>query len=114
MVSLLSPIAAFSFYSFLGFEVCADSCWVRSSVACAAASSKSAGKRCVDIHLGGRITAERVLNVTTVGTGRDRSPGLQWHKEYNEETMKRPRVLMIDYIRKSMEPFFGSDKKEQC
>ncbi|KAF8247742.1 hypothetical protein K440DRAFT_600870 [Wilcoxina mikolae CBS 423.85] len=32
--------------------------------------------------------------------GRDRSPGLQWHREYTPETMKRPRCLMIDYVRK--------------
>ncbi|KAA8913609.1 hypothetical protein FN846DRAFT_771816 [Sphaerosporella brunnea] len=32
--------------------------------------------------------------------GRARSPGLQWHREYTEESCRRPRVLMIDYVRK--------------
>ncbi|KAI5793739.1 hypothetical protein DFH27DRAFT_142453 [Peziza echinospora] len=30
-------------------------------------------------------------------------PGLQWHKKYDEVTLEKPRVLMIDYNRKDIE-----------
>jgi hypothetical protein len=36
--------------------------------------------------------------------GRDRTPGLQWHKEYNEESKLKSRVLMIDYLKKGTMP----------
>ncbi|CAZ79658.1 unnamed protein product [Tuber melanosporum] len=34
--------------------------------------------------------------------GRDRSPGLQWHRDYNAETKLKSRVLMIDYVRRGV------------
>ena len=34
---------------------------------------------------------------------RSRLPGLQWHKTYDEEGKKQPRVLMIDYNERDAE-----------
>ncbi|CUS11241.1 unnamed protein product [Tuber aestivum] len=43
------------------------------------------------------------LSMPSKVAGRDRGPGLQWHKDYNAETKLKPRVLMIDYVRKEVE-----------
>ncbi|KAL7276287.1 hypothetical protein RUND412_000753, partial [Rhizina undulata] len=42
--------------------------------------------------------------------GRDRTPGMQWHKDYDDDSMREPRVLMIDYVRKNPEETAGTRK----
>ncbi|KAG0643438.1 hypothetical protein HOY80DRAFT_1007433 [Tuber brumale] len=51
------------------------------------------------------------LSIPSRVAGRDRSPGLQWHKAYNAETKLKSRVLMIDYVRKEFEGSHGGRRR---
>ncbi|RPA89268.1 hypothetical protein L873DRAFT_1722655 [Choiromyces venosus 120613-1] len=61
-------------------------------------NNTSAGTRDFEDDISISGCKPRLSIPTKVVAGRDKSPGLQWHKSYNAETKLKSRVLMIDYV----------------